>query len=91
MTDNEREAVIRAKYKNADPQCEGAFLLRLLDEQKEIGHSLLEACEVSRGELIKWYESDECDCPPEGHHCGRPRLRGSIDRLIATILKAKGL
>lgn len=40
MTENEREQAIWGKYKNADPQCEGAFLLRLLDEVLMINDGL---------------------------------------------------
>ncbi len=50
---------------------------------------LLEACE-GLAELNIWLLTDECECPPEGHHCGVDRLKDSISELDAAINKAKG-
>lgn len=47
---------------------------------------LLEACKVAENELTIWLANDECDCPPEGHICGRQRVeihRKQLQQAIA--------
>ncbi len=40
--------------------------------------ALLAACKIGLTEMMLWRGLDECDCPPEGHICGIPRLEQSI-------------
>ena len=51
---------------------------------------LVGALEVSVGEMRTWESLDECDCPPEGHHCGISRLRQSIYFAGEALVRAKG-
>lgn len=51
--------------------------------------ALLGACEASLVELSLWVLADECDCPPEGHLCGLPRLKASMAKIEAAIKQAR--
>ena len=51
---------------------------------------LLEACKVGLKEMELWATLDECDCPPEGHICGLPRLKINIVKAKQAIAKAEG-
>jgi len=50
---------------------------------------LLEACKTAEDELTIWLVNDECDCPPEGHICGRPRVERHRKELQQAITKAE--
>jgi len=51
---------------------------------------LLEVCKVAENELTIWLASNECDCPPEGHICGRQRVEIHRKQLRQAIAKAEG-
>ena len=51
---------------------------------------LLEACKIGLEEMKTWLKSEECDCPPEGHICGLPRLTRHIEQIRQAIAKAEG-
>lgn len=63
MTDREREGLIRAKYKNGNPQCEGVFLLRCIDEVNAARQHDMDSIKRQLQELIIYtdapiYEGD---------------------------------
>ena len=37
-------------------------------------------------EMETWLTVDECDCPPEGHMCGKPRLTNSVRKLESALV-----
>ena len=48
--------------------------------------AMREALIEARIELQRWLNYDECDCPAEGHLCGRPRVERTVAK-IDTVLK----
>jgi hypothetical protein len=43
------------------------------------------ALRVALTEMERWRDMRECDCPPEGHICGLPRLERSIAKAKAAL------
>ena len=50
---------------------------------------MIEALEAARAELTIWLDCLDCDCPSEGHICGRPRVEQSLAQIDAA-LKREG-
>ena len=64
-------------------KAEGAILEKMHEAP------LIEALREARAELQRWLASNECDCPPEGHLCGRPRLEWSITKIDLALEEVK--
>jgi hypothetical protein len=46
---------------------------------------MIEALVVAKAELTIWLDCLDCDCPAEGHICGRPRVEQSLAQIDAAM------
>lgn len=75
---------------SGDLSCDGKLLSEVITDDIEAlftaqTQPLREALELALMELKLWLGSEECDCPPEGHICGLPRLEKSIAKIEAVL------
>lgn len=67
---------------------EGKRRGRLETEQEQ--KPMVEALKEAQTELQIWLIANECDCPGEGHICGRPRVYRTLAKIDAVLPKGEG-
>jgi len=69
----------------AVPKLEALFTASQAAETQAMRGALKEA----RIELQRWLNYDECDCPAEGHLCGRPRVERTVAKIDTVLTGGK--